>query len=382
VVCGIAAESGPFDLLGSYDIIGWQAYTRWINARGGVLGRPLKLVIENDASSPSQAASVVRKCVTEDHASFIVGPEATGTGAPAIPIANGLHTVLIFSGAGWHNMRLSAADLHSYSFPGFYNAFLLDDLDAVTKLIVPRHYTRVAVIQDGDPGALLNGGYLRAYARHYHFHVVGVQTTQPGETDDTPQVLNLLAAKPQIIVLGMSPGPDTITVLKAIRAQNPTVPVAECSGCFLPSFYKAAGGYAIMRNVYVLGPATLLLHSLPNTAAYRSVASQLRSYVAGMEAAGDGSLDDLDSGAVAWGVMQELTAAIRAAKSTNEDAVRRALEHQRIEILGTAWDRSTSNYTKMSSVVDVMATWTPSGQLQPFGSATKISIDPITNAES
>lgn len=382
VVCGIAAESGPYVAIGQDDIIGWKAYTKWINSKGGVLGRPLKLVVENDASSPSLASSLVRKCVTQDGAKFILGPESTDTGAAAIPMADTLHTVLLFNGAGWHNMGLSQGELTSYSFPGLYNVFLLDDLDAVTKLIVPRHYTRVAVIQDGDPGALRDGAYLKAYGKEYHFTVVGVQTTQPGETDDTPQILNLLADKPQIIVLGMSPGPDTITVLKAIRAQDSTVPVAECSVCYLPSFFTAAGGEAVMHNVYVLGSVQQLVQGLPKTPANRPLISQLNAYLSGMKAAGYGTLDDLDGGSASWETAAELTAAIDRAKSTSEDAVRTALEHQKLQILGTSWDRTPANHTRMTSVVDVMATWGANGQLQLYGQATKVPINKTTEEES
>lgn len=182
------------------------------------------MVVENDGSQASLAVALVRKWVTQDQANFIIGPGGTSDAAAAIPVADAMHVVMEEATSGWHALGLSKSDLQSYGFPSIDNVFLLDDLDTVTKLIVPRHYTRVAVIQESDPGGRLNSTYMQAFGKQDHFKVVAVQTVTPGSTDDTPQVLNLLAAKPQIIVLGMAPGPDTITVLKAVRAQNPDIP--------------------------------------------------------------------------------------------------------------------------------------------------------------
>jgi CheY-like chemotaxis protein len=71
-----------------------------------------------------------------------------------------------------------------------------------------------------------------------------------GATDVTPQVLAMLAAKPQIILFGLVPGTDSITAIRAIRAQNPNIPISECSACELPSFIAAAGGAPVMHNIY------------------------------------------------------------------------------------------------------------------------------------
>ena len=82
---------------------------------------------------------------------------------------------------------------------------------------------------------------------------MSTQIDQVGATDVTPQVLAMLAAKPQIILFGLVPGTDSITAIRAIRAQDPTIPISECSACELPSFISAAGGASVMQNIYVLG---------------------------------------------------------------------------------------------------------------------------------
>ncbi|MBO0730957.1 MAG: hypothetical protein J2P57_17005, partial [Acidimicrobiaceae bacterium] len=87
-------------------------------------------------------------------------------------------------------------------------------------------------------------------------------------------------------------------------------------------------------------------------------------------------------GSASWEAAEELTAAVKKAKSTSEGAVKSALEHQKLETLGISWDRTPANHTAMTSVVDVMATWGANGQLQLYGQATKVRINKTTENES
>src|SRR4029077_16112583 len=104
----------------------------------------------------------------------------------------------------------------------------------------------------------------------------------------TPRLLTIRAAKPQIILLGLVPGTDSITAIKAIRAQNPTIPISECSGCEIPSFVSGAGGGPAMQNIYVLGSMRnwLTQAQAGSTATDKATAAGLTEYIAGMQAAG------------------------------------------------------------------------------------------------
>jgi branched-chain amino acid transport system substrate-binding protein len=348
-VCEIAATSGPFAQLGDNDELGATAWAAMVNKAGGVLGHKITLVQENDASDPATAAALVRKCVTQVHANFIFGPEETATASAAVPIANELKEVTLGWQSGWAGQGISAANLTSYAFPGIGNVFFADDLATVTQLIVPRHYARVAVIEDNAPGGLGNTGY----------SVVASQITNPGATDDTPQALNLLKANPQIIVLGLIPGPDTITFIKAVRAQNPTIPISECSGCATSTFVNAVGGATAMQNVYMIGTPENVLSAIPSNSASSPALADTRAYIAAMKAAGLGSANDIDEGGEGWDTGRELTAAIESAKSTSPDAVKNALAHQALVTGGIQayyWQRSPSNYANITQIYSAVVT--------------------------
>src|ERR1700677_273917 len=352
-ICEIAATSGPFAQLGVDDELGATAWAAMVNKAGGVLGHKVTLVQENDASDPATAAALVHKCVTQVHANFIFGPEETSTSSAAVPVANQLQEVLRGWQSGWTGQGISNANLTSYSFPGIGNVFFADDLATITQLIVPRHYTRVAVIEDNAPGGLGNTQYMQSLASKYGYQVVASQTTNPGATDDTPQALNLLKANPQIIVLGLIPGPDTITFIKAVRAQNPTIPISECSGCATSTFVNAVGGATAMQDVYLIGTPENVLSAIPSTSATAAGLADTKAYIAAMQADGMRSADQIDEGGEGWDTGRELAAAIATAKSISPGDVKNALQHQTLVTGGIQvyyWQRSPSDYANITQI--------------------------------
>src|SRR5580704_6082901 len=298
IACGDLALSGPYAQIGETDNWGAEAYFDHVNATGGILGHQVKYTVQNNQSSASESELIARKCILSDHAQFIVGPESGADTEAALPIAIAYHTILISLSSGWQTNGYPASELNSWGFPGFYDVFYEDQFASVQDLIVPRHYTRVALLEDNCGSVCLaNQGSVQKLAAQYGFKLVTTQIDQVGATDVTPQVLAMLAAKPQIILFGLVPGTDSITAIRAIRAQDPTIPISECSACELPSFISAAGGASVMKNTYVLGSMSQWL-----TAAQQGSGSQeqatatgLEAYMAGMKAAGLGNDNAIDN---------------------------------------------------------------------------------------
>jgi branched-chain amino acid transport system substrate-binding protein len=365
-ICEDAAFSGTFSQLGTDDADGATAYAKMINAKGGIDGHPVKIIQENDQSTPALAATLARKCVTQDHANFVFGPEETSTAVAAIPTLNELGVISFGWQSGWNDIGLSNADKHGDAFPGIQNVFHEDDLAAIQQLVAPRHYTRVAVLEDSAPGGLGNNTYAESLESQYHFKVVGTQIVTPGSTDDTPAVLALLAKHPQLILIGLIPGPDVFTGIHDIRAQNATIPIGECAGCSTPAAVAAAGGAQTMQNVYMTGPFPQLTQ-LPNTPANAPTINDVKNYTASMKAAGLGSEDDIDNSDEGWVTFEELNQAITQAHSISTSAVKAALEHQKIDVMGTHFDRTPQNYGAITSVQTAMDTVTLKGQFKIYG---------------
>jgi ABC-type branched-subunit amino acid transport system substrate-binding protein len=369
-ICGDLALSGPYAQIGETDNWGATAFFKHVNATGGILGHKVKYTVFNNQSNAAQSGLIARKCVQQLHASFIVGPESGADTLSALPIAIAYHTILISLSSGWQTNGYPANELNSWGFPGFYDVFYQDQLASVQKLIVPRHYTRVALLEDNCGSVCLsNKGSVQALAKQYHFQLVATQVDEVGATDITPQVLALLAAKPQIILFGLVPGTDSITAIRAIRAQDPNIPISECSACELPSFIAAAGGAKAMHNIYVLGSMQNWLEAAKKGTSAQAKATQtgLEGYFAGMRAAGLTREDQIDNSQEGWDAGLEIQWAIKSAGTLDETAVMHKLQHLNINTLGIVWNRTPQNYENISQVLAAMEIIKPDGTPALFG---------------
>ena len=364
VACGDLALAGPYAQIGETDNWGATAYFKHVNATGGILGHKVNYVSFNNQSNAAQSELIARKCIQQYHANVIIGPESGADTESALPIAIANHTILISLSSGWQTNGYPANELNSWGFPGFYDVFYQDQFASVQNLIVPRHYTRVALLEDNCGSVCLaNQGSVQALAKQYGFQLVSTQIDQVGATDVTPQVLAMLAAKPQIILFGLVPGTDSITAIRAIRAQNPTIPISECSACELPSFIAAAGGASVMKNIYVLGSMSNWLEKAKqgSTAQEQATATGLEAYMAGMKAAGLGAEDQIDNSQEGWDAGLEITWAIQQAGNLDESTIMQKLQHLNINTLGIVWNRDPSNYENISQVLAAMEIINPDG---------------------
>jgi branched-chain amino acid transport system substrate-binding protein len=77
--------SGPVAASGNYVRMGAEIARDWINARGGVLGRPIQLLIEDNKSDPKEAATAAEKLIVRDKVPVIVGAWGSSMTLAAMP---------------------------------------------------------------------------------------------------------------------------------------------------------------------------------------------------------------------------------------------------------------------------------------------------------
>src|SRR5688572_572201 len=81
-----AALTGDQASFGNATVQGVKLAAEEINAAGGVLGRKIRLVIEDDQGRPDQAASVVTKLITSDNVVAVIGENSSSNSRAAAPI--------------------------------------------------------------------------------------------------------------------------------------------------------------------------------------------------------------------------------------------------------------------------------------------------------
>src|SRR5664279_323167 len=80
------AQTGPLGPNGKQTLLGMEIWEEETNAKGGLLGRPVKLVYYDDQSNPSTVPGIYTKLLDVDKVDIVLGGYATNMVAPAMPI--------------------------------------------------------------------------------------------------------------------------------------------------------------------------------------------------------------------------------------------------------------------------------------------------------
>src|SRR6516225_6832996 len=106
------ALTGPLAPNGKSALLAMKIWEEDINAKGGLLGRPVQLVYYDDQSNPSTVPGIYTKILDIDQVDLIVGGYATNMLAPAMPIAMRKKKVLIGI--------LGVAVNSDFKYPGYF----------------------------------------------------------------------------------------------------------------------------------------------------------------------------------------------------------------------------------------------------------------------
>ena len=68
------SQTGPYAAPAQNQLRGYRLCVKHTNERGGVLGRKLELIVEDDRSQPATAARIYEKLITQDKVDAILGP--------------------------------------------------------------------------------------------------------------------------------------------------------------------------------------------------------------------------------------------------------------------------------------------------------------------
>jgi branched-chain amino acid transport system substrate-binding protein len=77
VVGSTLSLTGAFGATGVIHKAAGETFVRWINANGGLLGRPVEWKMLNDESDPAKVTALYERLITQDKVDLIMGPYAT-----------------------------------------------------------------------------------------------------------------------------------------------------------------------------------------------------------------------------------------------------------------------------------------------------------------
>ena len=187
-----------------------------INAKGGLLGRPVKLVYYDDQSSPAKVPAIYTKLLDVDKVELIIGPYATAQIAPAMPIVMqkkkmfigllGLAVNSEFNYPNYFAMIPSGPDAKPAFTKGFFDIAMAQS---------PKPQT-VAIVAADQEFSLNASDGARENAKAANLRVVYDSTYPPSTTDFAPIVRAIQATNPDIVVICSYP-PDSVGMVSAVN---------------------------------------------------------------------------------------------------------------------------------------------------------------------
>ena len=308
------ALTGPLAANGKQALLGAKIWEETINKKGGLLGRPVKLIYYDDQSNPSTVPGIYTKLLDVDKVDLVTGPYATAMIAPAMPVVMQKGKVFIglfglavnseFNYPKYFAMIPSGPETKPSFTKGFFDV-------AAQQNPKPQTVALVAADQEFSRNACEGA---RENAKAVGMRVVYDKTYPPTTADFSPIVRAIQATNPDIVSVCSYPL-DSVGMVKAVNEIG-----------FKP---KMIGGAMVGLQATVfktqLGP---LLNGWVNYETWvpseKMLTPEVKEFLATYQsrAAAEG-VDPLGYYLGTWGYayMELLGNAIAGAKSINDDQV-------------------------------------------------------------
>ncbi len=202
--------TGPYAALGKNELIGAQLAIEQINAKGGILGRQVELLVEDSTSGDAgTAVQKARKLIDRDQVSFLVG---NINSALAQAIANVAFEKSVFHVVpGGHTNSVTGSNCHWNVFR-ICNTTQMEASAVAGSLIKNAGKKWYYLTPDYAFGHTLQAGLEKASAK-LGGTKVGGDLTPLGTTDYSSYLIKAQAANPDVIIF-LQAGDDAVNALK------------------------------------------------------------------------------------------------------------------------------------------------------------------------
>jgi branched-chain amino acid transport system substrate-binding protein len=206
------ALTGKYALQGGYSRDGYQLCQKHVNAQGGLLGRPIQFVIQDDTSDEKTAIGEYEKLITQDQVDAVLGPYSSPITDAVADVTEKHRKVLIAPMAGMTSLwRKGRKNLIMVISPveltpeGFLDLAARFGLKTIAVLNEDGLVAKAAAKGAGD------------LARKKNLDVVFSETYPKGTKDFAPILNRVKATRPDAFVIAAQVFDDLITMTRQMR---------------------------------------------------------------------------------------------------------------------------------------------------------------------
>jgi branched-chain amino acid transport system substrate-binding protein len=345
----------------------WEAD---VNAKGGLLGRPVQLVYYDDQTQPAQVPGIYTKLLDVDKVPLILGPYSTIMNAPLVPIAIAHNMVLVSLTALGVNEKFHYPKYFSSVQTGpnatvvFSHGFF-----AAAAAQTPKPKTVAMASSDQEFSRNASDG-ARENAKSFGMKIVYDKSYPPSTTDFSPIVRAVQATDPDLFYIASYPQ-DSVLMLKSMSEIG-----------FKP---KMVGGSMVgLNNTTIkmqLGPLLNGIVGYENwlplkPLLFPGVEAMLKKYQAQAPAAGVDPLG-YNTATSAYAYAQVLEEGVEGAKSLDQDKIADWLHHNELHTVLGNFSYGADGEWKTSRFLTVQYRNITGKTLDQFSDPSKVAvIDP------
>jgi len=242
--------------LAAFGLDALQAAKMWYeetNKKGGIHGRKIKVIVEDDKCVPNEAVAVVKKFVTVDKTFIVHGGSCTPAAVAAqefVTREKVPHVMLNASGDG------AVIPPTRYVFGAFAGTQRTVGASLAEFAVKELKGKRVAIIAHDDDFGIANSTTFKAVATALGAQVVAAELISPRITDVTAPLLTIRAANPDMIISTAYPAPAVLIGQKYGEFSMMKTPLVQAiQGIPVPAVYaKNVGNDAALANFYYGSP--------------------------------------------------------------------------------------------------------------------------------
>ncbi len=210
------ALTGPLAGTGKAALLATQMWVEDVNAKGGIIGRPVQLIYYDDQSSPSTVPGIYTKLIDVDKVDLVASGYATNMVAPAMPIV---------TRHGFVFVSLYALEVNAQFKYDRYFAIVPQGTEA--RLEFSRSFYQVALSMNPKPttvaivGADAEYPHIATDGARENAHKLGLKivydkTYPPATVDFVPIVRAIQATNPDLVFLASYPI-DSVGMVRAVN---------------------------------------------------------------------------------------------------------------------------------------------------------------------
>jgi branched-chain amino acid transport system substrate-binding protein len=233
-VGAILAVTGPASNLGAPEARTLEMLVEDINAKGGIIGRKIELVVKDTGGGPEKAISFAKQLIEEDKVFAIIGPSTSGETMAIKNLAEEGKTILLSCAAA----EVIVNPLAKYVFK-----VAPKDSYAVIKIfqqMKKMNISKIGVLSSNTGFGKAGKEQLEKLAPEHGIRILISEVYDKSATDLTAEVTKLKAKGVQALV-NWSIEPAQSIVIKNARQTGLRVPIFQSHGFANIQYAQAAG---------------------------------------------------------------------------------------------------------------------------------------------